>query len=64
MGKDGNIEYENIKKKTGNIKKNGDIENGNIEFKIKNGIIENNTSILVRLLGTGLGTILIPQYRS
>ncbi len=38
--------------------------NGNIEFKIEKVNIENNTSIPVRLLGTGLGTIIIPQYRS
>jgi hypothetical protein len=56
------------KKKTGTSKqqhrKNGDIENGNIEFKIEKVNIENNTSIPVKLLGTGLGTIIIPQYRS
>jgi hypothetical protein len=67
-GKDGDIEYENIEKKTGTLKrqhrKNGDIKNGNIEFKIQQVNIENNTSIPVRLLGTGLGTIIIPQYRS
>jgi hypothetical protein len=67
-GKDGDIEYENIEKKTGTSKrqhrKNGDIENGNIEFKIEKVNIEKNTSIPVKLLGTGLGTIIIPQYRS
>jgi hypothetical protein len=73
LGKDGDIEYENIEKKNGDIKtgtskrqhrKNGDIENGNIEFKIEKVNIEKNTSIMVKLLGTGLGTIIIPQYRS
>jgi hypothetical protein len=67
-GKDGDIEYENIKKKTGTSKrqhqKNGDIENGNIEFKIQKVNIEKNTSIPVKFLGTGLGTIIIPQYWS
>ncbi len=56
------------RKKTGTSKwqhrKNGDIENGNIKFKIEKVNIENNTSIPVRLLGTGLGTIIIPQYQS
>jgi hypothetical protein len=68
VGKDGDIEYKNIKKKMGTSKrqhrKNGDIENGNIKFKIEKVNIENNTSIPVRLLGTGLGTIIIPQYWS
>jgi hypothetical protein len=41
LGKDGNIEYGNIKKK-----------NSNIENNIENGNIENNTSIPVMLLGT------------
>jgi hypothetical protein len=56
------------RKKTGTSKrqhrKNGDIENGNIKFNIEKFNIENNTSILVKLLGTGLGTFIIPQYRS
>jgi hypothetical protein len=64
MGKDRDIEYENIeKKKTGTLKwlhqKNGDIENGNIKFKIEKVNIEKNTSIPVKLLGTGLGAIII-----
>jgi hypothetical protein len=67
-GKDGDIEYKNIEKKTGTSKrqhqKNRDFENGNIEFKIEKVNIKNNTSIPVRLLETGLGTIIIPQYRS
>jgi hypothetical protein len=56
-GKDGDIKYENIEKKTGTSKrqhrKNGDIENCNIEFKIEKVNIKNNTSKPVRLLGTG-----------
>jgi hypothetical protein len=67
LGKEGDIKYENIENRehqNGNIKKNRDIKNSNIEIKIGNGNIKNNTSIPVRLLGTGLGTIIIPQYQS